>query len=252
MDEVSSDLAPGSKLIKFTVVVSYYAARNSFSLLRLVDSLVAYSCQLTVVVNTDFPISLPKENRRVKFVQHRNVGMNIGAWNRGFIEDCESDYYLFLQDECFLRRADFVDYICNRFRCEENLGMLGESLNERWAFPWENLQASALNHSEEDHFIEGVKARRVDTYLYAIRKWGVNPGTTAEHLRSLVWAFPGEVLRKLGGFPIGNNKGECIAAEISVSRKVADMGLKFDQFTAQPFAFFGHTEWRPDGKSKVR
>jgi hypothetical protein len=129
--------------------------------------------------------------------------------------------------------------------------MLGESLNRKWNHPWETLTNSPLNNYCDDHFIGSGCSRRVDTYLSAMQSWGVDPGETGAHLRSLVWAIRGDVLRQMGGFPIGNNKGECIAAEISVSRRVIQMGLEFDQIDRAPFFYFGHLEWRSDGSSKV-
>jgi hypothetical protein len=238
-------------LAKYTIVISYYAARSDSNLSRLIDSLVSYPCDLTVVVNTDAPVELARHSPNIKLIVNNNVGMNIGAWNRGFLEDNDSDFYIFLQDECYLRSRNFLEYISDRFDREHNLGMMGESLNQKWAHSWASLRESPLNHFEDDHYVNGVKSRRVDTYLCMMEQWGINPGGTGSHLRSLVWAFPGAVLRELGGFPIGQNKGECIAAEIAVSRRIADMGLDFDQFALSPFTFFGHLEWRLDGSSKI-
>jgi hypothetical protein len=78
----------------------------------------------------------------------------------------------------------------------------------------------------------------------------IDAGNTGFHLRSLCWAFRGDVLRAMGGFPIGKNKGECIAAEIGVSRKVLQLGFEFDQITPNPFCYIGHGEWKADGSSK--
>jgi hypothetical protein len=66
-----------------------------------------------------------------------------------------------------------------------------------------------------------------------------------------VWFFPGTMLRLLGGFPVGANRGECVAAEIAVSRKIVSLGYRFDQICEPPFSFFGHSEWRSDGLSKM-
>ncbi len=235
----------------FRIIVSYYEGRPSSHLFDLLISLDHFISDVTVVVNSDSSeISIPASSK-FRLIQNRNVGMNIGAWHVGFLDDPSADYYLFLQDECYLKRRDFKDLLVTRFKSSPELGLLGESINRRWGCDWSVLQRSPINSLEPDHSIDGVPSRRVETYLSAMRKWGINPGVTGEHLRSLVWAFPGYVLRELGGFPIGTSRGECIAAEIAVSRRIIDMGLKFDQFAVRPFTFFGHSEWRMDGVSKI-
>ncbi len=236
--------------VSFRIIVSHYYARPVSQLLQLLASLESYWPDVTVVVNSDTPeMSIPSI-RKLRMIRNDNVGMNIGAWNAGFLDYPQADYYLFLQDECFLKRDTFREAVVARFKSDSNLGMLGESINSRWRAPWDALLDSSLNLIESGHYIGGVPSKRVDTYLNAMRTWGINPGLTGEHLRSLVWAFPGDVLRKFGSFPIGQNRGDCIAAEISVSRKIIDMGLKYDQFTGTPFTYFGHSEWRADGLSK--
>jgi hypothetical protein len=177
--------------------------------------------------------------------------MNIGAWGQGFAERGNADLYIFLQDECFLKQNNFVEAIEKRFVNDRSLGMLGESLNIRWSKPWTELILGALNVQEAEHLINGSPSRRVDTYLHFIRSWGIEPGATGSHLRSLMWAFPGEVIRKLGGFPVGKNRGECIAAEIAVSRAILMMGYRIGQISEASFSFFGHAEWRSDGMSKI-
>jgi hypothetical protein len=81
--------------------------------------------------------------------------------------------------------------------------------------------------------------------------WGINPGVTGRHLRSLVWGFSNESLSRLGGFPIGSTKEECIASEIAVSKKIEQLGLSVTQISDTPFTFFKHEEWRADGTSKI-
>jgi hypothetical protein len=236
-----------------SIIISYFASRDLSSLKRLVNDLSMLNFEVIIVVNYDkFDVVLDSYFSQLshKVIWNKNLGMNIGAWNRGFHANPSADFYLFLQDECFLKKDGFIGSLTSRFRRELDLGMLGESINRRWAQPWPTMANSNLNRLDIGHFVEGRPARRVDCYLNAMRNWGVNPGVTGEHLRSLVWAFPGNVLRKLGGFPLGRDKGECIAAEIAVSREIVNMGYRFDQVSPTPFTFFGHSEWRPDGSSK--
>ncbi len=233
------------------IVISYYAARESTNLVKLTESLKAYTNSVMVVTNVDNVVSPVRHGENSKMIINSNVGMNIGAWNRGFKEDPEADYYLFLQDECFLKRDGFWDAIIGRFKADPTLGMLGESFNHKWARSWESLSASSLNSLEDDHLLEGARSRRVDVYLDAMRRWSISPGGSGAHLRSLVWALSGSAMRRLGGFPVGKNRGECIAAEIAVSRQLIHFGYRIDQVCPQPFTYFGHSEWRSDGLSKL-
>jgi hypothetical protein len=233
------------------IIISYYYARPLDRLIALLVSLSEFRDQITVVINGNLGDLTPLYAQGVRVISRENEGMNIGAWSRGFRERGEADLYIFLQDECFLKRHNFIQAIESVFRSNGSLGMVGESLNPRWAKPWELLESEGVNVYEVDHLINGIPSRRVDTYLHFMRSWGVEPGSSGVHLRSLVWAFPGEVMRALGGFPIGRNRGECIAAEIAVSRKVVMMGYQISQISDGAFTFFGHSEWRPDGFSKL-
>jgi hypothetical protein len=233
------------------IVISYYAQRSPKPLMSLLKELSGYASQTLIVANVENINELPILAGGFKVVANKNVGMNIGAWHRGFLEDSDADYYLFLQDECFLKKDKFLDLIIRRFKGNPRLGMVGESMNYKWGRSWLELTSSPLNTYASDHLIDGKSAKRVQAYLSAMFAWGIEPGESAAHLRSLVWAFPGAVMRRLGGFPLGMNKGECIAAEIAISRKVVSLGYIFDQITPTPFTYFGHREWRSDGSTKL-
>jgi hypothetical protein len=237
--------------MKFRIIVSYYATRNVETLLALLDSLRDYSDFISVIANTDLNHQHLGLDLDVPIIYNKNIGMNIGAWNRGFQEFPSEDFYIFLQDECFIKADGFIELISKRFKNNPNLGLLGETINKRWDQPWSELLGSQLNSFEAEHEIAGIPSRRVDTYLHHLKRWKIHPGPTARHLRSLIWALPGKIMREIGGFPVGNNKGECIAAEIAVSRKIAELGYKFDQMGVCPFSYFGHAEWRSDGLSKL-
>jgi hypothetical protein len=234
------------------IVISYYFSRPDKNLFDLLLSLKkVFAGRIVVIVNSDNNVSWSSPIDGVVFKYNKNVGMNIGAWNRGYLDNPDANFYLFLQDECFVKRADFFYSILAKFESEPDIGLLGESINCKWDIDWATLSESALNSLEADHLIDDRVVRRVDMYLHMMRFWGVNPGSSGRHLRSLVWALPGRVMRELGGFPIGQNKGECIASEIAVSRKIVNLGYRVEQFDLNPFTFFGHREWRADGLSKI-
>ena len=238
--------------MKTRIIISHYSVRPLEELRQLLKQLAGYRDQICVVINQEADAPAHDLIANVQVLTNPNLGMNIGAWNRGFLDDPDADLYFFLQDECFLKRDGFIQASIDRFRKDARLGMLGETINRRWAHPWPVLLTSSLNQIDAEHCAGGIPTGRVSAYLAAMKGWGVDPGRSAEHLRSLVWAFPGAVLRLLGGFPVGVNRGECVAAEIAVSRKVVSLGYRFDQISDVPFFYFGHSEWRSDGLSKCR
>ena len=54
------------------------------------------------------------------------------------------------------------------------------------------------------------------------------------------------MLEQIGGFPLGANYGECIAAEIGVSRSVVAHGMGLGMVGPAPFHVFRHHEWNQD------
>ncbi len=240
-------------LDKLTIVVSFYAGRSTENLEKLLVSLEPFKKQTIIVMNSDQVSGDPiqKNISGWQAIIRENKGMNIGAWNEGFSAQPHKDYYFFLQDECFIKNLGFIETCIDRFLKNSKLAMLGESLNNKWNYPWEILAQSSLNWKDDDHQINGHYIPRVEFYLRNMKSLGINCGKTGLHLRSLFWAFRGDALRTIKGFPVGHNKGECIAAEIGISRKILQQGYEFDQITLIPFNFIGHSEWKADGSSKL-
>jgi hypothetical protein len=112
------------------------------------------------------------------------------------------------------------------------MGLVGESFNSKWNKPWSELQKKKADSAMPDHFVDGKPAHRVSAYLDFMARHNINPGRNGGHLRALIWALRGDTLRAIDGFPIGNNYGECIAAEIAVSKKVEALGLEVVQLSA--------------------
>lgn len=238
----------------FLIAVSYYGSRNQENLINLLSNIKSYRKHTLVVINSDKindDGTLETEASGWKMQIRKNTGMNIGAWNHAFQKNPNKDYYFFLQDECYIKKNGFIESCIRKFQANQNLAMLGESLNLKWNKSWKALQQSPMNWVDSDHVIEGKPIPRVLYYQETLKKLGIEAGNSGLHLRSLCWAFKGSVLRKMNGFPEGTTKGECIAIEIGVSRKVAQLGYDFAQLENQPFNYIGHREWRADGSSKI-
>jgi hypothetical protein len=233
------------------VVISYYDRHPINNLTQLLTSLVKHRAgeefDICIVVNRtkDQSISLPDEYSWVPIEYRHNLGMNIGAWDYGWRTHPGYRDYLFLQDECYVIRDQWL----SGFRSvltDSNIGMVGESLNSSWDRPWKELKKTFEHLRMNGHFIDGRAANRIDCYLSFLQQNGVDPGTTGCHLRSVVWFLPAEVLQEIDGFLIGRNYGECIAAEIAASKKVESTGREIAQAKDEEFFYIRHLEYNQD------
>ena len=234
--------------MKPLVVISHYDRRSAEPLTGLLDSLDRFTAgvghERVISVNATGAPALPASLRqRVHGVLERpNAGMNIGAWDAAWRHWPGRPAYLFLQDECFAVRDGWMALVMQALEAP-GTGLVGESLNPAWDKPWDRLREGPGKAELPEHFIDGCPANRVDVYLHHMRRYGIDPGEGGRHLRSLVWALRGPVLEAIGGFPQGANYGECIAAEIGVSRAVASRGLALATLGPAPFHAFRHLEW---------
>ena len=187
----------------------------------------------------------------VHVILRLNTGMNIGAWDAGWRHHPDFENYLFLQDEVRLVQENwlsaYVDVGEALCHTGHSLFLIGESWNSKWDKAWPELHRGALNTYSPGH---PPDERRVDYYLRCMSQWNINPGHSGGHLRSLIWFSNLATLQKIGGFPVGNSYGECIAAEIAVNRSVIEQGGILKSIGDLPFQVFAHPEWSSNGASK--
>lgn len=230
------------------VVISFYDRRSSDKLEALLSSMsrfdagVPFACQVVVNRTSDQELTLPPCPFPTAIAYRENVGMNIGAWEHGWRINADSQHFLFLQDECLVVRENWGAAFSERC-ADPSVGLVGEAFNPAWEHSWDRLKALHRGSNLPDHFVDGRPAGRIEAYLDAMKRWGVDPGASGGHLRSLVWAASRDTLSLIGGFPIGANYGECIAAEIAVSRKCAANRRRLVQVREAPFYFVHHREW---------
>ncbi len=230
-------------------LISHYNIRTKNNLNNLITQLKRYDCQIGVVINDDQCKKLLFENiNNVFYIKRQNTGMNIGAWKEGaeFFDDFEN--YFFFQDECFVKDFDFLDKYLS-FLSNKEYGIVGETINLKWARPWEDIKKSELNYLLK---INDKKIDRVTYYMDQITRWQIAIGENASHLRALSFALKKEVLDKINGFNIGLFKEQCIASEIAISKKIEQIGLKVAQSNQNPFSYIGHLEWDNSGTSKIK
>lgn len=230
------------------IVVSHYAARSLTPLDSLLTQLKLITNNILVIINDDNVINDQFSiYSGVKCIRRKNIGMNIGAWWTGFSNFPNYEYYIFLQDECVILKNNFID-IYKSLLGNKQIGLIGESINFKWDKSWSDLSESPLNYKINNNIF---LISRVDFYLEMFRKWGINPGASGIHMRSLVWGISRLTLEKMGSFPLGSNKEECIAAEIAVSKKIESLSLSVQQTSAKPFFYIKHIEWQSNGLNKI-
>ena len=235
---------------KLLITISHYNKRDKINLINLINSLTNEKCDLFIVINDDnCKVEQLGYFYNVQTLTRPNTGMNIGSWNAAYLNNKDYDFYLFLQDECKILEKSFIACYINELSKKE-VGMTGESINNKWDNKWDFLANSRINYVV-GYDMHKKPVYRVQYYFNLLKTWLIQPGENGRHLRSLIWGFKKETLNKISSFPIGKTKEECIVAEIAVSKKVEQIGLKVTQVHKKPFKYISHIEWKLDGTSKI-
>ena len=231
------------------VVVSFYDGRPRQELDDLLHDLATipagWPFSVLVVVNQERaePTVVTATLPGLQVLHRPNAGYNIGAWDHGFRSARDHDVYLFLQQECRVRRPNWLLPFVQRLQLP-GVGLVGERANPAWDRPWDELERRFVGHELHGHFIDGKPATRLATYRHFFAQHGIEAGPRGDHLQTLVLAATGATLRRIGGFPVGRDYGESIAAEISVSKRVQALGLTAEQLGPRPFTCFTHPQWQ--------
>lgn len=238
------------------VVISYYNAWPVEPLLALLAQLrdlpAGHPFRVRIVVNQGQPqrLTLPPPWNAAEVLHRENLGYNLGAWECGWRTSPAYDGYLFLQDECCLVQPDWLAPFIRR-SAEPGIGLVGESVAADWHMLWGDLERRFATDFWPGHLVDGQPVGRATCYLDFLRRRGIPPGATGEHLQSLILFATRQVLETLGGFPLGYSKGEAIGAEIGLSKKVQALGLELAQVGPSPFTFIEHPQWRHRGQAHL-
>jgi hypothetical protein len=154
--------------MKNIVIISYWAGRTIkplLCLLRQIDEIKAgYDFDLAVVCNADNALNtnfcLNLSDKEIKCFIRENIAYNIGAWDYGWRNLSDYDNYLFLQDDCFIVRENWLKAFVDKFYASQNLGLLGESIN--WKTTWEEVINNKFNVVRNDHSFNSNPMPRVD------------------------------------------------------------------------------------------
>ena len=228
------------------VVVSHYNAWPTDNLVALLDQMASIPAgetfQTRVVVNQaeDKLLELPERHSGIEIFYRPNTGYNIGAWELGWRTGPTFDCYLFLQEECQIRRPDWVRAF-TRLALKPRVGLVGESLH--WdGFTWGRLDQyyarfpfSALLDGQEVPIPVGVRA--------GLGRLGVPVGKTGAHLQSLILCARRPILEAMNGFTLGNDYAEATIAEVAASKRVEAMGLEVREVGGGSFRYILHPQW---------
>jgi len=234
------------------VVVSYWVERSPKDLHRLLRQMMRVDAgaefDLLVVCNGGDlkPIALPArfDRLRPRVLNRENVGYNIGAWDAGWRAAPENDWYLFLQDDCFLKKAGWLSAFEFRMTHDIGIGLLGESMMWDRA-SWPQIIAS----TERDFGVEWWRPQEtnpLEFYKSFLEKLGILKLEDGSHLQTMILFSTKKVLQEIGGLPYpppGATLTEAIAREVALSRLVESKGYRIAKVEDEPFQFIGHRQW---------
>jgi hypothetical protein len=155
------------------VVISYYDQRPIDTLFALLDQIRSVDpgapFDVCVVVNAEksTPTRLPDRHNGIEVLHRENRGFNVGAWQHGWQAKPDYAFYLFLQDECVIRRPGWLAAFANAAR-KPRAGYAGESADcygswetyRCWpAFTAECQRVAAIRRGPKPDYIQTVGGR---------------------------------------------------------------------------------------------
>jgi hypothetical protein len=180
----------------------------------------------------------PPEGVGLRIVNRANQGYNIGAWDAGWRAAPGYACYLFLQDECRLRRAGWLAAFEARHRSLGGPALLGEGLM------WPGMTWDAVAATDRRPLAGAGSETSIEMYRRLLAEMGIPEGPEATHLQSLVLFADGDLLARMDGFPNRSAYREAVACEIGISRKAAALGARLARVDPdRGFAVIAHPEW---------
>lgn len=236
---------------KTCVVVSYWTGRPDRALHRLLRQMskVDAGCphDLVIVCNGGDlkPLTLPAEfeSSRARVFDRENTGWNLGAWDHGWRVAGDYEYFLFLQDDCLLKRPNWVYDFEFRADNDPGIGLLGEEI--MWdRMTWPYIRKATDRDLGRRAWPESEPIHPLDTYQKLLEERGVPLGEVGTHLPSIILFSPRAVLEEVGGFPlIGSKYLEAVACEIGISRLIESKGYRISKVKDDSFHLIGHPQW---------
>ena len=234
----------GQNISNTAVVVSTWDGNPSDYICGLVDSLKRYNAgvpyDIYLCANGE-SYRLPKNLSNIfkKVFVRENTGFNIGAWDYAWRILPQYENYLFMQDDCYIKKDNWVKDFTECFNSIKKCGLVGEYLNKSWDMPWSELTGV-------DGERKASKKKRALFYIETLRRWGMPEGETASHLTSVVHFTSRKILEEVDGYIVVNDYHEAIAAEIAFSKKIQNRGYEIIQIGKSRHSRIGHRQWISD------
>jgi hypothetical protein len=226
------------------VVISAWEGHPVSFLRRLVASMkrfdagAAYDAILSIN-GSDYPVPAELAATFRHILRRENTGFNLGAWDHAWRSLPEYDHYLFVQEDCFMCRRNWLHAFMQRFVAEQACGLVGEHFNNGWNHSWDRL----LGPDAGGQTISGKKRRRALLYRQMLQQWGIPAGDSAAHVTTVVQFTSRRILEEVDGYPIRDVYREAVAAEIGFSRKIVAAGYVLRQVGRWRHSYIGHPQW---------
>ena len=224
------------------VVICYWTGRPTKDLHRLLDQMRRLDAgaphDLAIVCNggDERPLTLPRrfDGLRPRIINRENAGYNLGAWECGWRSAADYEYYLFLQDECFLKRRNWVGDFEACMSRDAGIGLLGES--SMWdGKTWRQIREDTDRDLGPSAWPAGEPVHPIDASLAFLDRRGIPRGEHGTHLQSLVLFTSRRILEEVDGFPImGSTYRAAIACEVGISRLIASRGYRIARIGERP------------------
>jgi hypothetical protein len=238
---------------KTCVVISYWTGRPQRGLHKLLSQIskVDAGAKFDVVIVCNGgdlkPLSLPDSFRKlpIRIFNRENTGWNLGAWEFGWRIAGPYPYFLFLQDDCYLKSKGWIADFEFRIEHDSGIGLLGEEI--MWdEMTWSFIRKATDRDLGRSAWPENEPIHPLDTYQDLLTKRGIPPGEVGTHLPSVILFTSRKILEEVGGFPlIGTTYREAVACEIGISRVIASRGYRITRVKGEgsSFRLIGHAEW---------
>ena len=237
-----------NRSMQVAVVVSTWSGALPHRLLQLCESLTRYrpgiEYDLVLCANgMNYVLPGPVRDRFEKLFVRENTGYNLGAWDYAWRHLPNHDHFLFLQDDCVVRKNGWLQDFIGCFSSTRNCGLVGENIDRSWDIPWSEL-CNPATKGDPRRSAEAIKqAEWAAFFREKLREWKIPEGQTARHVTTVVQFTSRTILEEVDGYNFGNSKLEATAAEVAFSRKIAARGYSLVQVGCRRHSRIAHPQW---------
>jgi hypothetical protein len=220
--------------------------------MKRIDAGIPFDLVIVCNGGDERPLTLPGhfDDLGPRILNRENYGYNLGAWDHGWRNADNYEYYLFLQDDCILKNPGWVHEFVFRMTQDENIGLLGEMVMHD-QMGWEYVRRALYHpyHEEPERWPEPVHP--IDVYRDLFEKRGIPWNPCATHLPSIILFTSREILERIDGFPIfGPTYRQAVACEVAFSQLITLLGYRISKIEDIPFAKIGHRQWSSNGQPR--